>query len=639
MTTSHSRAQPELAKSSVVVMHKHPFMELFRYIKTLDLDLHAASLTTTALTAAVFADACIVTELKSSDEGDFAIDFYEMPEPVREEESPTSADMQEFMAAFRPIDVIREMIEPRSSTVEDLALKRTREDFESRVNWSFLQNECKYLREDPVLKRVTVENPYNLLVVICPLPTSKCMERGDIWARVNEHREAIAARAQKRTHPSLEARNDRLYHAQVPSRIDAVYNGRGESMNAPPHFHPAWSALTLPKRRDTDKRPQQFSPQELAVANSLISKRPRYVDQKADLITAMQGLTNTVHADLFTPRTLNSPGGQFAPDGVVYGGLPTADGRRPIICITEVLTGCIGAEEKAQQAYLAYYCSKEAAIFRQVSSCPCLLFCVMGTHMVVSGAMFSDRVLSCHLDYITVSNPVHFLRGYDSTLERTATFLRAIRASLQDLDAYYTRIADEYQAKALAEHPTTDAILALTEPITQPNSHSESYIGPHFRTFEKDGRQINLTYTGRTREAPGVAAYYAYATFADNVSSCTDTQEVYVLFLVRPPAKVHQLLANPAIRPGVARLWLFEWVESAGSFVVVIDRFDHEGPQHGDCTTVLQDFVALEEMSRSEDLEDSDIPFRMGRDSYILSNNGMLLIDFDTNEDSARTML
>ncbi|KAI9061215.1 hypothetical protein FKP32DRAFT_1594890 [Trametes sanguinea] len=624
------------AKSSLVVMHKHPFIEIFRYVKRLEIDLDRASLTIAALNMAIFADTDVVSELKSSDKEDFAIDFYEMPEPVREDETPYAVMMREISDPFRPVDVIREMVEPRTSAVEDPVLKRTREDFEARVNWHFLRNESKSLCEDSVFQGV--EDSHNLLVVICPLPTSKCMERGNIWARVNAHREAIATAAQKRTHPSLEARNDRLYVAQRPSRLDGIYNGRGKSMFPPSHFHPAWSVLQ-PERIDVDRPLQsEFSSEEISAACSFMAKcRRRSVNQKGDLIAAMEGLADAVHRDLFTPRTLNSPGGQFAPDGVVYGGLPTVDGRRPIMCITEVLVESHGAEEKAQQAYLAYYCSKEAAIFRQVSSCPCLLLCVMGDHVVVHGAMFSDRILSHILDHFSLHLNLSRIRKDDCSPERIATFFRAFRAALQELDAYYTRIADAYQAKALAEHPTHLSTPASAAPTTLPNLSCEGYVGPHFRTFEMDGRQVNLTYTGRTREDPIVAAYHAYATFADDVGSLAEPHEVSVLFFARPAASVHQLLANSAVRPGAARLWLFEWVESAGSFVVVVDRFDREGPRSGDCSTVLQDFVALEKKARSQDLEEADICFRMGRDSYIQVKDKMLLIDFDTSEE-ARAM-
>ncbi|CDO71793.1 hypothetical protein BN946_scf184939.g17 [Trametes cinnabarina] len=623
-------------KASLVVMHKHPFIDLFRYVKRLDIELDANRTTIANLTANVFADACIVSELRSSNAGDFNVNFFEIPESVQEEYSRRIA-FSEMLGMKGPIDLIREVIEPRTCGVEDPALKKEIEGYESRINWPFLEQKCNALREGSALQNI--KDPRNLIVVLY-LPRSKPVEPGSIWAQVNEYREAIAAAAQRRIHPTLEATNERLCRTQQPNRVDAIYNGRGESMRPPNIFHTSFSTFQRMMENPEETAPSaKVSSKELNAARRFTQNCMRTYEKRTDRIAAMQDMADAIHQDLFTPSTLNSPGGQFAPDGVVYGGLPTVDGRRPIMCITEVLTDWNATDgdpiEKAQQAYLAYYCSKEGSIFRQVSSCPCLLLCIIGGQLMVLGALFADRVVAYHLDnVISMERRVLWDPSVD-IVGRIARFFRAFRATLQDLDAYYAGIAEEYRDKALAQLPLPQSITMSPHSTAQSAVKPQSYVGPHFRTFKTNGQQVHLTYTGRIRTVPKAAAYNALATISGGDDAQGDAREVVVLFLVHCATEVHRLLANPTIVPDAPRLWFMEWVESADSIVVVMDRVDQGA-------MALAEFLALEQKARAqqEDERRRDVLVGESWGPYILrrrSKEQLLLIDFDNTEE-ARTL-
>ncbi|KAI9000486.1 hypothetical protein BD414DRAFT_471755 [Trametes punicea] len=578
----------ESAKLSLAVMHKHPFLDLFRYIKHLNVDIEAGAARMETAITAIFADTRVASDLRSSHPDDFKIDFYEILEPLR----------------------------PRFSLKKVKVRKahQTKHLYESRVHTRFLEEECKALRDNDMLR--AVKKPDQLLVILCALPGSRPMRCGDVWTRVNRYREAIASAAQKRTHPSLEARHERLCLSQVRSRIDAVYNG------------PFWTF----KRVMAESENTRFTPEELRHAVSFITECNQRFDRKADRVTAMQGLAEAVHPEILTPRTLVSPGGQFAPDGVVYAGEATMDGRRPIVCMTEIITQSDGLSYditfKAEQDYLAYCCSKEAGIFRQVSSCACLLVSISGSNITVNGALLTDRIISHWLCFFSCS--MGFLAaGDEGPIRRVAALFRALRAALEELDAYYAKIAHEYQAKALAE-PL--ALASSPAPAAGPAQQS-AYIGPHFRTFSMDGKEVKLTYTGRSREVPSVAAYTAYAEVSE-VNGGGAKEEVVVLFMMTCAPDVHRLLANPAVVPGAPRLWLCEWVESTASYVIVMDRIDDEEAKGAILT--LRDFARLHQ--KAKDLFKLDMLFGERRDPYVLTRkeNGLLLVDFDCSKEARR---
>lgn len=98
-------------------------------------------------------------------------------------------------------------------------------------------------------------------------------------------------------------------------------------------------------------------------------------------IEVLQGLVRVVHPQLRNPTILCSPGGQFSPDGVVFAGEPTVDDRRPIMCITEVLTKWdmdkVDPEFKAKQDYLAFY----MALIR------CVIHFIRGERLPVTKAL------------------------------------------------------------------------------------------------------------------------------------------------------------------------------------------------------------------------------------------------------------
>ncbi|KAI0326472.1 hypothetical protein GY45DRAFT_1373942 [Cubamyces sp. BRFM 1775] len=259
------------------------------------------------------------------------------------------------------------------------------------------------------------------------------------------------------------------------------------------------------------------------------------------------------------------------------------------MCITEVLTGWdtnkVDPEFKTEQDYLAFYCSKEvydpsherrtpnhyphvlrssqAAIFRQVSSCPCLLLCITHGRIVVKGALSL---------------------GNDEGIVRIAQ---------------------------LSFAPSSKASAIATNDFPPNVTRGRTYIEPHFTTFEMDGKRVIVRYTGRVREEPKSIAFTALAQ--------TD---------------MHRLSANILAIPGAPRLCFCEWVESAVSSVVVMDRIASavtESAEDGtDPTLTLSGYIRLHEAAGKRKTSDTVLGKRAN--AYVLTrgeDGEPLLVDFD----------
>ncbi|KAI0661870.1 hypothetical protein C8Q70DRAFT_932144 [Cubamyces menziesii] len=458
----------------------------------------------------IFADADVVSELKSSDETDFTVEFYE------------AGDMRKFYDESFPVGYL--------------------EDFDYSTS----------MREDARLEGI--ENPDRILAVLSSYYTRVVhpirMFPGGFSALAN--REVIAAAAQRRTHPALEVTFERIHTSQLRN-----------------------------------------------------------------------------------PTILCSPGGQFSPDGVVFAGEPTVDDRRPIMCITEPLTKWdmdkVNPEFKAKQDYLALdlYCSNEAAIFHQVSSCPCLLVCIAHERIVVKGAVFGDRIISYLLQPgMTSLNPT--LLSFFSNDEGVFLIATFIRAFLGGSPSTSSRT---YKTKA-------SAVTVDDGDDGPPSAACEDvFIGPHLDTFEMDGKRVKLRYTGHVRDEPKTAAFTAVVQVHWNADI---KQDVVALFTPNAAPDMHGLLMDKSVARGTPRIWFCEWVESAASFVVVMESIAVVTESAAGYTAglhlTLSDFARLRETAGKE--KASDIVLGKSANSYVLArgeDKAPLLVDFDTSTLSLRT--
>ncbi|KAH9885768.1 hypothetical protein C8Q73DRAFT_669357 [Cubamyces lactineus] len=277
-------------------------------------------------------------------------------------------------------------------------------------------------------------------------------------------------------------------------------------------------------------------------------------------------------------------------------------------------------EFETEQDYLAFYCSKEAAIFRQASSCPCLLLSITHKRIIVNGALFGYRIISHTLDEtITLSQTLLNLFHNDNEgIYLVASFICALRAVLDELAGYYARISAAYQTKAI--------VTALHDP--------SNYIEPHFDTFEMGDRRMKPRYTGRVQKEPKTAALTAIAQVPD-----ADTeQDVVVLFMPSTVPDMSRLLTNKWVGPDAPRLWFCEWVQSTMTFVVVMGRIavvkegakDAAGP-----ILIFSDFIRLHETAEKQ--KTSSIVLGKRANAYVLTrgqDGEPLLMGFDCSDNA-----
>ncbi|KAJ8456387.1 hypothetical protein ONZ51_g12155 [Trametes cubensis] len=298
------------------------------------------------------------------------------------------------------------------------------------------------------------------------------------------------------------------------------------------------------------------------------------------------------------------------------------------MCITEVLTKWdmdkVDPEFKAKQDYLAFYMAliRQPSSATEVPSCPCLLLSIAHERVVVKGALCGDRLISHLLQRLSHCN-LH------PRLSR--------RLALDKLAEYYAHISAAYQTKASAA--TVD-----DGDDGPPSAACEDLsIGPHFDIFEMDDKRVKLRYARHVRDEPKTAAFSAVVQVHWNADI---KQDVVVLFTPNAAPDMHGLLMYNSVARGTPRIWFCEWVESAASFVVVMDSIAVVTESAAGYTAglhlTLSDFARLRETAGREKASDM---LGKSANSYVLArgeDKAPLLVDFDVRtvrySRSAKTM-
>ncbi|KAI0808408.1 hypothetical protein C8Q74DRAFT_1434935 [Fomes fomentarius] len=246
-----------------------------------------------------------------------------------------------------------------------------------------------------------------------------------------------------------------------------------------------------------DLEDTELTHEELGHAHSFIARAVDFYGVVDNRIKALApSMNQAVHPTILDPVTLPTASGTMKPHGRASS-VKTPDGFRIITTITEVnvdfgIGGC-DPIAKAECDYVAIYSSDEASnlqclisnarTIREVCCCPALLIGMTGPYIMISGAVFADRLIVQNLtDYILVVPGPTIAIGrtpLDAAGYRIARFFRALKMCIEELDEYYTKVVHEYLTPK--PQPSPVGILGGTRPPA-PRVHT-SFIGPHFTRY------------------------------------------------------------------------------------------------------------------------------------------------------------
>ncbi|EKM53157.1 uncharacterized protein PHACADRAFT_210864 [Phanerochaete carnosa HHB-10118-sp] len=569
-------------------------------------------------------------------EGDFIIEFYELPKWPCERDSP---------------------------------IGKIKEAFANTVTIEYLEFSCITLPDTDSYDEV--EKHDSLMVVLSPAPSPRSSRRAldtvleEGSATHHIVRENIAAAAQKRKSPSTGAKPQEMLKTQDTKRPDYVYKSRPLELSGPPTqvYHPAFATF-LRMMRD----PQQVSHEECGWALEYIDKSSRYYATEDDRKREMVTMTTAVHSRILDTLEFSlAPSRKFRPDGVIQTSRrPPGLKMSPVLCIHEIKNeiGEGGSDPFAQAecCYVAIYCSDEIHPVREISPCPCFLIGTAGTSITVGGAVFADGIIVQQLSTISTipgpAEPGESPLGH--AIYRVAKFLRALKASLKELEEYYDHLTvpsptvpptvPSSVASSVASSAAPSAISTgmsqlgrsshtpasrrsrsstkVSSPTKArtpaPGTQQLPYVGPHFTKFTKLTKsgeiEVTLEYTGRLgQEEFSKAVFTALAHTGTGTGAAA---KVVVKFAHAYSCRGHKLLADHKLAP---ELWFCEKVESVDMYVVVMDFVPSRtiGPlSDADCEC-LRDAMKI--------LHGEKLVFGDLRRPNILQcrGGGTMLIDFD----------
>ncbi|EIW56260.1 uncharacterized protein TRAVEDRAFT_49099 [Trametes versicolor FP-101664 SS1] len=583
--------------SSWAVIHRHPHMEAYKYIKNI---AHADSAPDSlhALSATIFADKDVTGALGSEDGNDFAVELFELPKvpPCPAEVPPAEK----------------------------------RERYEKAICSLYLRRECTPLSVEGWSEGTGKTKC--VLVVLCPRPGVPLCPA---WVSFELHRDKIASAARKRRDPSVETRLSRVVKSQQPDRIDAVYNGRPYELAPPEYVTDCCPAFATYVSIMEGEQPE-FTAEELRTARDLVLAGMRPSDDPVKALAA--AMTLGVHRQVFARHTLRTQraSAAFTPDGVVFAGMPARDGSQPVMGITEVATKANSRghlfEMQGQLDYLAFYCSEEADVYRKVSYCPCLLISVIDTLLVVQGAVFTDRVVAAHLSATTFASNIAFgmpvLQGsLDQTVFRIGRLFRALRSTLAELDVHYTAVAPAYRDAIAGELQAETRLSAAVSPAQMARTTT-----PLFKFPLGEGGEVLLWYLRSIRLAAlpdsPVLLHEAFARPPEG-----DQTSVIVMYTPACIPEAFRLLTDEAVVPGAPRLWYSGREEGVGHWVVVLE----DPAVLNRCALTLLDYARL--LDRAPKLRGRELLLGEMRDPYVAAqaeDGGLLLVDFELSEEARR---
>ncbi|THV06215.1 hypothetical protein K435DRAFT_744024 [Dendrothele bispora CBS 962.96] len=419
-------------------------------------------------------------------------------------------------------------------------------------------------------------------------------------------RQYILEAAAERENPSTDAKLENFRDVQNNDQPDALYNHRPLELTAPPItiYHPVFSEFICSMSVPTEGL--EFTHEELDTAVSLIIAGCHIYENESarrqGIYAALEGFVVNSPIDYHDEKNIRR---SFTPDAflrVSCSEMPGNVGAYSVIHEVENEIG-EGASDPITQAecdYKALVTSKEYASIRDACCCPAFLIGIAGPNLTVSGAVFTDRLISQRLtDYIYLgplptdgsqSSPL------DKRVRKVAQLLRAMKKTTAELKAFYSK---------------------LTPRLEDGGYH----FPPHFNKYSVGQDNFQIKYLERLNGGSlGKAVYKAEE---KNITSGA-TREVAVKFAYSYGKKGHELLASGGFAPSLRYCNRVESV--AGMFVVVMDWVTGEHVPKVKDVGMIQSLREAVELLQKHGLVFGDL---RAPNVLVKPEKTIMLVDFD----------
>ncbi|CAA7260618.1 unnamed protein product [Cyclocybe aegerita] len=516
---------------------------------------------------------CQVAAVDSDHDSDLVAVF-----PFKFDDDITIAHLKEFATNAIPMQlkmraqgvIIHGVVScaPIVSTQNVLFTKRTLSGMRT-INSTLIEQDCTFLLDEFKLSDLqAIWNdlpPYSVfLIVLCSINAS-----GPLASIEEEERSRplspfvrIADSIRRRTgSPSDEAKNDALCRTQQLSRIEAIYNGRPDTLTGPSIsiFHPIFQ--TFRARLSKPFKNTDYSRQDFRAADTLLRKAAAYYADENDRRAALEHpIAHFLGRGAVTSTHRRSGRQTFIPDGsldVKCGLFGEEDPGLWKMCkeLTEIkngagLGGCDPMEQN-EKDFVLVCIAPELKALRRVSCMPAFLIAIPGHSISISGAIYLDGVVSGNLlHYFPLVPPnassCEIQAGYPSYRDQHVGLLvhtlRVLRGCLDELDLYYGQM----EPLDVDKFPLLPA--------------------PHFQTFTPPiSGPVQLRYLERcnthfTRNPQAVFLAEATGGFLQQPTNCI------VKFTAQYCKEAHELMFDEGV---AAPLFHCKWEESVGMYVVI----------------------------------------------------------------------
>ncbi|KAK7437614.1 hypothetical protein VKT23_018513 [Stygiomarasmius scandens] len=448
-----------------------------------------------------------------------------------------------------------------------------------------------------LLKIFPNEPPEETIHIAVKLPASQ----------VQDSRRNILESAAHREAPLIDAQLYKLRAVQTINHPDAIFNHRPLELTGPPItiYHPVFSNFIRSMSVPTETL--EFTDVELEKAMYLITIATEFYDHEDDRRDAIYKVLKGFVADTtITYHNVQQKQLTFSAGAFMRTKCSLMAGVEAYPSFLEVKNeigeGDSDPIAQAECDYVAIVTSDEYTSIRQACCCPSLLIGMAGPNLTVSGAVFTDHLISQRLtDYIYLG-PVPSYGSQSSPhiqrIYRVAQLIRALEGTLEELRSFYMQL----------------------KPLPQP---SDGFCYPHFDRYSVGHENFQITYLERLcPELPTTAVFKAEARDIDSGATC----EVVVKFTYSYGKEGHELLAKCGLAPA---LKYCEREDSVGGMLVVVmdwvtDQFFVSRMEDDEVIQSLRTAVKV--------LHDNGLVFGDLREPNVLVNRQektVKLIDFD----------
>ncbi|KAI0086843.1 hypothetical protein BDY19DRAFT_995585 [Irpex rosettiformis] len=396
-----------------------------------------------------------------------------------------------------------------------------------------------------------------------------------------------------------------IIETQKITRPDAIFNCRPFSLRQP--RIEIWCSAFAELKRILSLSPAEvnFTPVELDEAfGFMVASLDLYKLE----VRRQFALRNQTFAgiNMFMGGKIPVGDGYIEPDGCIF---TSCHLKVPAVSCIQELKNEIGEDgsdpmRQAECDYVALCSSKEYKAVSDRCCCPALLISMAGSHLMISGAVFTDAFICEPLvnmfvgPITTATNPTQ--SDLHTGIRQVALVSRAVSVCIAKLADFYVSLP----AKSISGSPGL-----MCTPCT-----------PHFKKFPFAGGSIELEYIERleTYDTPK-------SVFKARLKDTSSTS-VVVKFTPTYNKQAHELLGEAMLAP---KLWFCERVPEVGGLYVVVMEYVKVDPTHALANDLNP--AAIKSLRNTVHLlHNANLVHGDVRDPNVLvTQDGAMLIDFD----------